>query len=208
MCATPLTFHAHRHIMFISYMPFLVMGFYGIDRYFKNKSFLLILAISLMIFTSYYFSVSGLVVLFIFGIYKYLKYNKFKFKSFISFSLKMVIRFIIGILIGAVIILPTLYVLFNGRGDTVTSSNLLNLLKPNMYLLYSPYSIGLTLISLVAVLFMFFKGKEGNRFLSIIIILVSVFPLFNYILNGFLYIDSKSLIPFIPLVLILFFLYF
>ena len=44
MCATPLLFHSHRHIMFINYMPFLILGLMGIDLYFdKKKSWLLIL---------------------------------------------------------------------------------------------------------------------------------------------------------------------
>ena len=74
----PLIFHSHRHIMFINYFPFLILGLFAVDEYFeKNKRTILILIISLMIFTSYYYSVSGLVVLFIYYIYKYIeKYQK------------------------------------------------------------------------------------------------------------------------------------
>ena len=47
-----LIFHAHRHIMFINYFPFLLMAFYGIDRYFiSNKKGVLIISIFLMLYT-------------------------------------------------------------------------------------------------------------------------------------------------------------
>ena len=37
LCATPLTFHIHRHIMFINYFPFLILGLFGIDKYLEKK---------------------------------------------------------------------------------------------------------------------------------------------------------------------------
>ena len=203
LCSSPLIFHSHRHIMFINYMPSLIMGFYGMDNFVKKgKSLLLISSIVLMIFTSYYFSVSGLVVLFILGIFKYLKLYKNDIRKIFNFLLKLMVRLIIGILIGSVLIFPTLYTLLNGRTDSISSLSLPNLFKPNMYMLYSSYSMGLTLICLIATVYMIFKGKKENKILSIALILVSIFPIFNYALNGFLYINAKTLIPFIPLVLI------
>ena len=203
LCSSPLIFHSHRHIMFINYMPFLIMGFYGIDHFIKKKkSLLLISSIALMIFTSYYFSVSGLVVLFILGIFKYLKLYKSDIRKTFRFSLKLITRFIIGILIGSAIILPTLYTLIQGRTHNINSLNLFKLFKPNMYMLYGSYSMGLTLICLIATIYMIFKGKKENKILSTVLILVSIFPIFNYVLNGFLYASAKTLIPFIPLVLI------
>jgi uncharacterized membrane protein YfhO len=67
-------------------------------------------------------------------------------------------------------------------------------------MLYDSYSMGLTLICLIATIYMLFS-KE-NKILSVVILLFSIFPIFNYILNGFLYVNAKALIPFIPLVLI------
>ncbi len=195
----PLIFHSHRHIMFINYFPFLILGLFAIDKYIKNnkKSFL-ILMISLMIFTSYYYSVSGIVVLFIYYIYKCIeKYQKINIKDIIDIA----IPFICGIMISMIIILPTLYTLLNGRDGTSTF-NFIELIKPNFYLLYDSYGIGLTLISLVSLIYMLFEKRE-NRFLSIVCLLISIFPIFNYILNGTLYINSKSLIPFIPLILLI-----
>ena len=36
MCAGPMILHSHRHVMFVNYMPFLVMGLLSIDTYFKS----------------------------------------------------------------------------------------------------------------------------------------------------------------------------
>ena len=198
LCSSPLIFHAHRHFMFISYMPFLITALFGTDLYLKeNKINLLVISIVLMIFTSYYYSVSGLVVLFIY--YLYQSFNKLDLKK----SFKIILLYLVSIIISAIIIIPTLYTLLSGRDGDITKISLITLFKPSLKLLYSPYSIGLTLISLIALICSIFSQKKENRFLSIICILVSVFPIFNYILNGTLYINSKSLIPFIPLVLIL-----
>ena len=37
LCAAPLLFHSHRHVMFVSYMPFLLLAILATDRYFKEK---------------------------------------------------------------------------------------------------------------------------------------------------------------------------
>lgn len=41
-------FHSHRHMMFINYFPFLILGLMGVDKYFKNnQKWLLILSVFL-----------------------------------------------------------------------------------------------------------------------------------------------------------------
>ena len=84
LLASPLIFHSHRHIMFVSHIPFLILGLMGIDKYFKTKQrWLYILSVFLMIMTSYYYSVGGLLVMVIYGVYQYLKLNdKVTIKSF------------------------------------------------------------------------------------------------------------------------------
>lgn len=201
LCSGPLIFHAHRHVMFMNYMPFLVMGFYGIDKYLKDKKiFLLTISITLMIFTSYYYSVSGLVVLFIYFIYKYFKEtNKLTIKELFN----IVKPFIYGVMIGMIIILPTLYTLLNGREATTKVIDIVSLLIPHLGLLYDPYSVGLTIISLVCLIVTLFNKKIEDKILSLVCLLFVLFPVFNYILNGTLYINTKSLIPFMPLILLI-----
>ncbi len=207
LCSGPLLYHSHRHIMFMNYMPFLILGLYGIDKYFyKGKSGLLILSSFLMIMTSYYYSVGSLIVLFLYYTYLYLKNNDFKIKDYVIKSFKIAVPLIISVLLSMLLVLPTAYVLLNSRGDSTTVLKFASLLIPNTtfsYLLYNPYSVGTTAITLISIIYMIFTKKKENKFLSIILLLISIFPIFNYIFNGTLYIDSKSLIPFLPLVLII-----
>lgn len=203
----PLIFHAKRHIMFINYFPFLILGLYGVDNYFKkNHILLLTISITLIIFTSYYFSIPALITLFLFSIYQYIKQEKkISFKKIIAHFLKISIPFIIGIMISAILTLPTLYTLLNGRSSSKNLLSIKELLTPSptSNLLYSPYSIGLTLISLISLIYFTLNEKKETKYLSITCLLIITFPIFNYILNGTLYINAKSLIPFIPIILIL-----
>ena len=207
LCSGPLIFHAKRHIMFINYFPFLILGLYGIDSYInKKKSTLLTISIALIILTSYYFSIPCLIVLFLYALYKYLKKEQHpNFKTTLFYCLKTTIPFILGIMITSILTLPTLYTLLNGRTISNTTISLKELLTPSITtsLLYSPYSIGLTLISLIALIYLAFNSKKETKFLSITCLLILIFPIFNYILNGTLYINAKSLIPFLPLILLL-----
>ena len=60
-CSTALLYHSYNQLMFVNYMPFLLLALLGVDRHFqKRKSGLLILSVLGMILTSFYFSVGGL----------------------------------------------------------------------------------------------------------------------------------------------------
>ena len=205
LCSSPLIFHTHRHIMFIDYLPFLLLGFFGIDKYIeKKKSFLLIISVILIILTSYFFSISSLVVLTLLGIYKYLKNNKkSKIKDIFNFTKGLILRFIPAILTTSILIIPTALALLNGRGSNTGTNFIKDLLTPKNYLLYDTYSIGLTSISLISIIYLIFKGKKENKFLSIIILLCSIISIPALILNGFLYVNGKVFIAFIPLVIII-----
>ena len=49
-------YHFHRHIMFVIYMPFLLLALKGVDKFFKEKKILpLVISSTLLIFTNYYF---------------------------------------------------------------------------------------------------------------------------------------------------------
>ncbi|MGM9834782.1 MAG: YfhO family protein [Bacilli bacterium] len=201
--ATSITLHSHRHIMFINYMPFLILGLFGVDRKLeKDRSCTLAISVFLMVMTSYYYSIGGIVALVIYGIYKYLKMHQtITFKRFILDGLYFVAPIILGILLSAVITIPTFQVILSGRGETYNTISLKNILLPNIhlnYFLYEPYGIGLTSFIIMGII-SFFDEKKENKFLSIVLGLFLLFPIFNYILNATMYIDSKSLIPMLPI---------
>lgn len=196
LCSGPLIFQSHRHIMFIDYFPFLIMGLMGVDRFFnKKKSSLLIISVFLMILTSYYYSVAGIFVLIIYAIYKTPKFKEL---------LKIIIPVILGVFLAGILLLPTFMALLNGRSNNSSESYLLNLslIIPDISLnnfFYNPYSLGVMAITLIAIIWGFFSENRKNLVLSFIMIIIMVFPLFLYLLNGTLYIRGKVLIPFIPI---------
>ena len=87
---------------------------------------------------------------------------------------------------------------------SVVQTNLFDLLIPNFTLkglVYDSYGCGLTVISWIAL----FQGIqfEKTRKLSILLILMFVFPIFSYILNGTLYARTKILVLCLPLILMI-----
>ena len=197
-------YHFHRHIMFVIYMPFLLLAYKGVDKYFENKNItLLIISLFLVIMTSYYFGAYSCITVFIYTIYKLLKNKKFDYKK-----LSKVLYFeIISILMSSILLLPTLYSLIHGRvSTTVTSINMFNLFSPyynfNYTFYNSYYSFGLTFIYILAIFYGFRSKKKDRIFISIITSLIIIFPIFSYILNGGMYVDGKCYIPFIPLLLL------
>ena len=133
LCSASLILHSHRHIMFVNYMPFLILGFISIDNYFnQNKKTLLMISITLIILTSYFFSVPALISLILYAIFIYLQNNNFKLKNFITTFLKLSIYFIIPIMISAILLFPTLTAILNNRLDNNTTTSLINLITPNL----------------------------------------------------------------------------
>lgn len=197
-----ISFHSHRHVMFINYLPFLILGLFGVDKKLNNnKGWLLTLSVFLMIMTSFYFSVGGILTLIIYGYYKYLRnIKKVTIKSFLPSSVFLLTPIIIGIFLSGILIIPTFMTLISNREVTntiITLKDLFTISSPSNYL-YNSYGLGLTAILIPSVI-SFFKKKKENIFLIITLILLAIIPFFNYVLNGFMYINSKSLIPLIPL---------
>lgn len=204
LMSSTILFHFHRHFMFVNYLPFLVLALISVDRFYNyNKKSLLSFSIFMIITSSYYYSICSIIVIYIYFLYKYIDINK---KIVIKELLKKVIAFsipiIISILSSAILLLPTLFAIKSGRETITNSVSIINKLLPFINLkavLYDNYSIGLTFISLLALIMGLFSKEKKIKILSLIIIILFNFPLFIYLLNGNLYPRNKVLIPFIPL---------
>lgn len=142
LLSAPLIFQSHRHIMFINYMPFMILALFGVDRFFnKNKMDLLIISLFFIIISSYYYSICVLFGIFIYYIYIFIKNNKL-------ISLKELIKltspFLISVIMGMFVLLPTAYTLFSGRGSGKDVIEYIDLFLPNKslsYFLYSGYTL-------------------------------------------------------------------
>lgn len=202
--ATPIIFQSHRHIMFINYFPFLILGFIGVDLWLeKRKSWLISLSVLLIILSSYFFSICCILVLCVYAIYRYMsKIEKIHLKEIIAFALKLVLPILTGVLMSCILIVPTFFAILNGRSGTGHFPGS-SLVIPNFLLYnfsYNPYSLGVVAFVLFAVIAQLLSKKKHNKFLSIVILCIWALPLIMYVLNGTLYINEKILIPFLPIV--------
>ncbi len=201
----PFIFQMHRHIMFVNYMPFLILALMGVDRYLKDKEkSLLIIGIFLMIMTSYYYSVCGILVICIYYLYEYLnKHNNISLKILIKDGIKFILVILLTILSTSILLLPTVYTLIFGRATSSSDYNLISLLVPTLkvHKLFSgTYTIGFSIIGLISILYLFFTKKKNNIILVTILSIILLTPIFRYLLNGGLYTREKCFIPFIPLI--------
>ncbi len=208
LLAGPMIFHSCKQIMFVNYMPFLCMSFLGVDWYFdKRRSGLLVAGIFLMIMTSFYFSIGGMLVLVLYGVHRYFEMcegggAKLSFKGFMGEGIRFLIPFITAVLMSGILLVPTALAL-TGREDSASGvKELWELLIPRLSVerfFYSPYGIGLTTLSVSALVSVMFLGKLSERVLAWVSGAVLVFPVFAWLLNGGLYIRDKVMIPFLPL---------
>jgi len=204
----PLIFHTHRHIMFINYMPFLILSLIGVDKYFdNNKKTLLIISVFLIIMSSYYYSVGSIICILLYYVYRYIEINKkMKLSLFIKDSIKFVFLIIVGIMMSGVLLLPSFYAILNGRPEITSLVNIKELLIPKLNIsevLYHSYSIGVTSIFIISLVYSFFTKNKNYKFLSIIFILILLFPIIIYLLSGMMYVRGKVLIPFLPLAILM-----
>lgn len=198
-CMAPITFQFHHHIMFVWYLPFLILALFGVDRYLeKNKSLLLIISIFLIILTNYYYSIPCLLTIVIYGCYKVLEQGSKSFKEFFITCLKASIRIIIPILMASFILLPTAITMFKMGRNSESMITLSNLILPNLKeIAYSSFGIGLSFLILIAPFGNLCnkKIKVEDIFLNVTLIIITLCPIFMYFLNGKLYIRGKVLIP-------------
>ena len=72
LLAGPMIGQYSGQIMFVDYMPFLCLALIGVDRYFEQeKSGLFTVSVFLMIMTSFYFSIGGMLSLVLYGLHRY-----------------------------------------------------------------------------------------------------------------------------------------
>lgn len=199
--AAPLIFHSHRQIMFVDYMPWLILGFIAIDRFFqKNKKGLLIVSCTLIILTSYYFAIACLGILLMYAIYR--SYQQIEIMTLRVKNIAIILLcMILSVCLCAFMLLPTAWAMLEGRGNANPIS-FIQLFIPRLSmnsLLYDPYSAGMSIIAVIALTWRCFQKQIEKKVSAIFIYICLLFPLIWFILNGFLYARSKILIPLLPI---------
>lgn len=216
LLAGPMIFHSYTHLMFVNYMPFLLLALMGTDRYFqKHRSDLLTGSVFLMIMTSFYFSIGGILILLIYGVFQYLdsqekQRKEVNVKRFFLAGILFCIPILIAVMMSGFLLIPTAKALQNSARATGSSIALKELFLPDsdyMQILYHPYGIGLTTFALTVLITGFTYRKWKEKYIHIACFFVIMIPVFQYVLNGGLYIRGKVLIPMLPLLCYLIALY-
>lgn len=203
----PMIFHSYNQIMFVNYMPFLLAGLMGVDRYFeKKRGGALTASIFLMVMTSFYFSIGGMLALVLYGIHRWLAVceeegKKVTLRFFLAEGIRFSLHFAAAVMMGGILLVPTAFALAGREGEEAAARGW-ELLIPKLSMLrfcYSPYGIGMTTLSVTALAAMAFGKKCHERVLALSCGAVLTVPVFAYLLNGGLYIRDKVMIPFLPL---------
>ncbi len=190
-------FHMHRQIMFVNYLPFVLLAFICIRKKFWRY---LPLCMAFICLSSFYFAISAFAAA---GWY----WLRIEGKSFWrnSFLKRYVPSALLAAAMTAALLIPTGLILLEHRrtGSTAGLLTLAELFAPNPVLnnlLFNEYGMGLTFVCLYALL----AGLRIKQIRadSILCLLFGLFGIFSYLLNAGLYARPKILIPFMPLVIL------
>ena len=185
----PMICQSYSQIMFVNYMPFLILAMMGVDRYFeKRRSGLLAVSTFLMIMTSFYFSIGGMLALVIYGIHCYGrklegKNERATVKGFLCEGVRFLLPMIFAVLASGVLIVPTALALIGrSSGESsggsanaeslsvlLGSGNATKILKglffPQLRLsgvFYSPYGLGFGTLMLTVLVATMFRRRWSN----------------------------------------------
>ena len=205
LLAGPMIGQYSGQIMFVDYMPFLCLALIGVDRYFEQeKSGLFTVSVFLMIMTSFYFSIGGMLSLVLYGLHRYFEQregNRVTVRSFLRDGLCFVRSMILAVLMSGFFLVPTALALTGGRSKEQNTS-FVSFFIPQITVerfAYSIYGIGLTTLVITVLLTGLLYRKVYEKVLTYGCVIVLVILVFAYLLNGGLYIRDKVFIPFLPL---------
>lgn len=194
-------YHAHHQIMFVNYMPFLVLALIGVDKAVERRKIsLLAVSVVLIILHSFYYAPACICVIGIYALHRLMETGRLAGKNQWLTGLSRII-FAVALAIGMamVILLPVAFdILSTVKDGGNAARKTLEVLDLSMNgLLYNSYGCGMTLVTLYTLLLA--VRKKENRFLSIVLLAAMSVPAVSLVLNGFLYARAKILIPFVPL---------
>ena len=205
LLAGPMIGQYSGQIMFVDYMPFLCLAFIGVDRYFEQeKSGLFTISVFLMIMTSFYFSIGGMLALVLYGLHRYFEQReecRVTVSTFLIDGLCFVRPMLLAVLMGSFFLVPTALALTGGRSKGQNIS-LASFIIPQITVerfAYSIYGIGLTTLVITVLLTGLLYRKVYEKVLTYGCVIVLAIPVFAYLLNGGLYIRDKVFIPLLPL---------
>ena len=173
MCSSAVVYHTYAQVMFVDYLPFLLLMLIGVDTCRKTKGkVLLIIGAMGTVLTSFYFAPAAFTAV---GIYV-LCGTKIESTGKGTGRLKSVLLFLkdclwqlfpvfYGIVLSAFYLCPVLCTLAGGRsgGKDIQAADLF---VPDVTVgkyLYKPYGLGMTAIAVMAVCMWIIRGRKIGK---------------------------------------------
>lgn len=189
-------FQTHRQIMFVNYLPFLLLALIFLK---KRRFALMSVSLTLIYLHSFYYAIACLAVIGWFAIGMLRKEADWAGKR--KLLVQGVTSVVLSIGMAMILLLPTFIAILEHKHSGEKATTLTDLVLPNVQnLLYSPYGMGLTVICLYLLLLGLMIREY--RWQSALLLLGSLFGMAPYILNATLYARGKILVPFVPVVLL------
>ncbi len=189
-------FQTHRQIMFVNYLPFLLLALIFLK---KRKFALMSVSLTLIYLHSFYYAIACLAVIGWFAVGMLRREADWAGKRKLLFQ--GVTSVILSIGMAMMLLLPTFMAILEHKHSGEKATTLTELVLPNAQnLLYSPYGMGLTVICLY--LLLLGLTIREYRWQSALLLIGSLFGVAPYILNATLYARGKILVPFVPVVLL------
>lgn len=188
-------FQSHRQIMFVNYLPFLLLALIFLK---KRRFALMSLSLTLIYLHSFYYAIACLAVIGWFAAGMLRREDKKGRKYLLT---QGVISVFLSVGMAMMLLLPTFLTILEHRHSGEKATTLTDLIVPNAAnLLYSPYGMGLTIIC-VYLLLLGLTVREV-RWQCALLLAGSLFGVTSYVLNATLYARGKILIPFVPVVIL------
>lgn len=186
-------FQTHRQIMFVNYMPFLMLALLAVKK--RRIRFLPVILFFIYV-NSFYYSIACLAVI---GWYWLRQEGREFWKNGFVQYLKSVL---LSVGMAALLLLPTASVILEHHraSQALGPAEMFGPAENLSGLLYSPYGMGLTVICLYFLLLGLSRKKY--RADSLFLLIISTWCFAAWVLNGTLYTRTKILIPFVPLVIL------
>lgn len=195
--------NAARHPYFLNPMIYLPLLVWGVEKILKKeKPYLFILSVAIAAVSNFYFFYVLTLITIVYVLIRVIYTYKANIKSIVITISRIGCAAIVGVLLAAVIFLPVCYIFLTDARMAV---------EKNFHLLYplSHYSklpglfmsggqswwitMGYSAPTFVAVFLLFMRKKEHRqlKYFFVICILISLFPFFGQILNGFSYVTNR-----------------
>ena len=188
-------FQTHRQIMFVNYLPFLLLALIFLK---KRRFARMTVCLTLIYLHSFYYAIACLAVIGWFAVGMLRREDKTGKKKLLF---QGVISVFLSVGMAMMLLLPTFLTILEHRHSGEKATTMADLIIPNAQnLLYSPYGMGLTILC-AYLLFLGLTIREV-RWQCALLLAGSLFGVASYILNATLYARGKILIPFVPVVIL------